>query len=70
MNLYKTERDGYIVGIGKNTGGVEISEAEYNRILSAIRNKPHATNTTDYRLKTDLTWEPYHNEPEPELDKT
>lgn len=62
---------GYIVGIGVNIGGEEITESEYNEILSAIRSKPTGTETTDYRLKEDLTWEEYEVEPpeeNPDID--
>ena len=60
---YKMTSNGYILAIGTGTGGEPITEEEYNTILTAIRNKPQATETTDYMLKTDLTWEPYTPEP-------
>lgn len=68
---YKQIRTGYIVSIGENIGGVEIPETEYNEILSVIHNKPPATDTTDYRLREDLTWEEYPidpPDPDPEID--
>lgn len=71
MRYWKSTADGIIYGIGTGVGGTEITEAEYNAILSAIRVKPHATETTDYRLREDLTWEAYHIEPpdpDPEID--
>ena len=68
MRYYKTTDNGYIIGVGTGNGGTEITEEEYNTILTAIHNKPPRTETTDYRLKTDLTWEPYEVEPEPEPD--
>lgn len=58
MKYFKQISDGYIVCIGTG-GGTEITETEYNEILSIIHDKPPATETTDYRLREDLTWEAY-----------
>ena len=55
---------------GTGNGGVEITEEEYNEILSVIHNKPPRTATTDYRLKTDLTWEECETDPDPDPDPT
>ena len=60
---YKTISNGYILSIGEGKGGEEITEEEYNEIMSAIHNKPTPTDDTDYALKTDLTWEAYTVEP-------
>lgn len=70
MRFYKNTDNGYILTIGTGLGGTEITEAEYNQILNIIHNKPQRTETTDYRLKEDLTWEEYEVPPmpEPELD--
>lgn len=65
MRYYKNIENGYITAIGTGGGGVEITEAEYNTILSVIHNKPLRAGTTDYHLKTDMTWEEYEREPEP-----
>lgn len=54
-----------IIAIGKGAGGVEITETEYNEIMSIIQNRP-AADGKGYRLKTDLTWEAYDLPPEPE----
>lgn len=65
--------NGYIVGIGVNIGGEEITESEYNEILSAIQSKPAGTETTDYLLREDLTWEEYEIDPpeeNPDIDDT
>ena len=68
MRYYKDIQDGYIVAIGTGGGGVEITENEYETILEAISNKPARTETTDYHLREDLTWEEYERiEP---LDET
>jgi hypothetical protein len=66
MRYYKLVEDGYITAIGTGGGGVEITEQEYNEIMTVIQNKPPRTETTDFRLKTDLTWEEYDRPPEPE----
>lgn len=71
MRYYKTIENGFILAIGTGGGNIEITEAEYGEILTVIHNKPARTETTDYRLKTDLTWEAYPVEPpdpDPELD--
>lgn len=70
MKYYKCTNGGYILAVGTG-GGTEIAEAEYNKILSVIHNKPAATETTDYRLREDLTWEEYEvdpPDPDPEID--
>lgn len=54
-----------IIAIGKGAGGVEITETEYNEIMSIIQNRP-AAEGKGYRLKSDLTWEAYDLPPEPE----
>lgn len=63
MRLYKRVTDGFIMSIGQGNGGEEITFEEYNAIMNAIANKPQATETTDYKLKDDLTWEAYIIEP-------
>lgn len=65
---YKQVDDGYITTIGVDCGGIEISNEEYNDIMAVIQNKPQETDTIGYRLKTDLTWEQYEKEPQPESD--
>lgn len=65
MRYYKNVEDGYIMAIGTGGGGVEITESEYDTIMSVIQSKPSRTGNTDYHLKTDLTWEEYEREEEP-----
>ena len=63
--------DGYIAALSTG-GGTEITEAEYNEILTIIHNKPAATETTDYRLREDLTWEESPidpPDPDPDIDE-
>lgn len=69
MRYYKTIDSGYILAIGTGSGGTEITESEYNEIMSVIQNRPQETETIAYRLKDDLTWESYEMEPIPESDE-
>ena len=71
MKYYKIVENGYLPAIGTDCGGVEITEEEYNEIKAILPTKPAATETTDYRLRDDLTWEEYEidpPDPDPELD--
>lgn len=68
MRYYKVIEDGYIVTIGTGYSGKEITDQEYNELLSIIRNKPKDTPTLIYKLNTDLTWEAVEVEPEPDDD--
>lgn len=71
MRYFEVIENGYILAIGQGNGHIEIDEDRYNTILSVIRSKPPRTETTDYRLKVDLTWEPYEVEPpdpDPDID--
>lgn len=65
MRHYKQLSDDYLTAIGTGPGGEEITEAEYNHIMSVVQNRPKAEGK-GYRLKTDLTWEEYDLPPEPE----
>ncbi|MBR2697527.1 MAG: hypothetical protein IKE76_02970 [Clostridia bacterium] len=71
MRKFKIVDSGYLSCIGEGTNGEEITEEEYNTILSVIQSKPPRTETTDYRLREDLAWEEYEVEPpdpDPEID--
>lgn len=58
MRYYKTIIDGYLVSVGTGTGGIEITESEYNDLLSIIHNRPTPQTGFDYKLKADtLEWE-------------
>ena len=63
MKYYKQIENGYITAIGTGVGNVEITETKYNEIMDIIQNKPEGTDTLDYRLKEDLTWEAFGVEP-------
>lgn len=70
MQFFKVVENGLILSIGTGTTG-NITEAEYNEILAVIHEKPPATETTDYRLREDLTWEAYPidpPDPDPDID--
>ena len=56
-NYYKNIEGDYITGIGMGIGDVEITQEEYENILSVVRNRPTPEAGYDYRLKTDLTLE-------------
>lgn len=63
--------DGYVAAISDG-GGEPITETEYNEILSVARSRPTAPDGYEYKLKTDLTWEPVElppAEPEPLTDE-
>lgn len=59
MRYYKDIKNGFIAAIGTGGGGVEITESEYESIMAVIQDKPEQTETTDYHLREDLTWEEY-----------
>ena len=59
-HFYKVIEDGFIIGIGTNGNDsvTEITESEYNTILSLIHNRPTAQDGFTYKLKADtLEWE-------------
>lgn len=57
MRYYKNIDGDYLVSIGTGSGGEEITQEEYENILSIIRNRPTPEAGYTYRLRTDLTWE-------------
>ena len=68
MKYYKRIDDNYITMIGTDIGGTEVTESEYNEIMTVIRNKPVPLEGKDYILKDDLTWEEITVEPAPDPD--
>lgn len=66
MSYSKVVENGIILAVGKNFAGEQITEEEYNEIITVIRTHPQETETVGYRLKTDLTWEQYEKPPQPE----
>lgn len=70
---FKNIEGDYIVSISTGTGTEEITQEEYENILSVIRNdRPIPEVGYDYRLRTDLTWELIEVEviPEDEMEIT
>ena len=58
MRYYKTISGSYISAIGTGAGGgEEITESEYNTIMSLIHDKPTPLEGYDYRLRADLIWQ-------------
>ena len=54
---FRVIEEDYIVLIGTGSGDDEISQEEYETILSVIHNRPVAQPGYTYKLRTDLTWE-------------
>lgn len=65
---FKNIEGDYLVSISTGAGGEEITQEEYENILSVIRSRPTPDAGYDYRLKTDLTWELVEAPPAPEED--
>ena len=66
MKYYKNIVDGYIAALSTGFGQIEITEEEYNSILSIVRSAPTAPDGYTYLLRTDLEWELVENPPVPE----
>ncbi len=64
---HKQIKDGFIAAIGKNIGGTQIDDAEYNAILDIIRSAPAAPDGYACKLRADtLEWELVELPPAPE----
>lgn len=70
MKYFITVKDGIIIGVGKNCGNTEITEAEYNDILTLFGERPTAPEGYIYLLRSDLTWELHEKPAIPEEDAT
>lgn len=56
--MNKVINNGYIIAISTGSTGEQITETEYNEILSAMQSAPSAPDGYTYKLKADtLTWE-------------
>ena len=64
--FYKNIDGDYITAIGTGLGDVEITQEEYDNILSIIRSRPTPEAGYDYKLCIDLTWELFELPPAPE----
>ena len=72
---YKQIEENILVAIGESKalgeGQIEISEEEYNNILSIIQNKPEDTDTIIYKLHADtLEYVAYDRPEEPVIEPT
>lgn len=54
---YKNIKDNYITSISTGCGMEEITQEEYENILSIVHSHPIPEDGYGYRLRTDLTWE-------------
>lgn len=67
MRYFENHNANYITTFGKAVhGGETITEERYTALVDIMGNAPQETDTTGYRLRTDLTWEPYEKEPIPD----
>lgn len=66
MRYYKNIDEDYLQSVSIGTGQIEITQEEFENLLSIIRAKPADTGHKIWRLSTDLTWELYELPPEPE----
>ena len=69
---FKGIDNGYIRTVGQADdvpAGWECTEEEYNQILEAFKHKPPVTDSKDYFLKEDLTWEEIDVEPMEEQEE-
>ena len=65
---YKNISGDYINSITTGCGQIEITEAEYNEIVTVIRNAPKAPDGYLYKLRdSDMTWELMELPPEPDV---
>ena len=72
---YKQIEENILISIGESKAigenQTEITEEEYNNILSVIQNKPEDTDTIIYKLNAEtLEYEPYDRPEEPVIEPT
>lgn len=73
MKYFRNIQDNYIAALSTGSGGEEITQVEYEHILSLVRSCPKADTGYQYRLRTDLTWELVELPPEdtdPEISES
>ena len=73
MKYFRNIQDDYIAALSTGSGGEEITQEEYEHVLSLVRSCPKADTGYQYRLKTDLTWELVELPPEdtdPEISES
>lgn len=59
MKYYKIEKDGYILAIGIDIQGIEITKEEYENIKQVISEPPAAKIGYGYKLTENLQYEEY-----------
>ena len=70
MRYYKNIDENYLQSVSIGTGQIEITQEEFENLLSIIRAKPTDTGHKIWRLSVDLTWEQHELPPEPEPSDT
>lgn len=68
MKYFKNVDGEYLTALSTGAGGEEITQEEYEHILSVIRSRPDAETGYQYKLKADLTWELVEVPPEDDPD--
>lgn len=69
MRYFKCIKSGYILAIGTDIVGDEITQSEYELIKSVIATRPTTPEGYGCRLTTELTWEQYAFPPEPIIEE-
>ena len=73
MKYFRNIQDNYIAALSTGSGGEEITQEEYEHVLSLVHSCPKADTGYQYRLRTDLTWELVELPPEdtdPEISES
>lgn len=68
MRKHKYISGGYISQIGEGSGGMEISDAEYQRLMALLQARPEEPAGKIYRLREDEEWELCDADARPEPD--
>lgn len=66
MKYYKNIDEDYLQSVSIGTGQIEVTQEEFENLLSIIRTKPMDIGRKIWRLSVNLTWEPHELPPEPE----
>lgn len=66
MKYYKNIDEDYLQSVSIGTGQIEVTQEEFENLLSIIRAKPMDIGRKIWRLSVNLTWELYELPPEPE----
>lgn len=66
MKYYKNIDEDYLQSVSIGTGQIEVTQEEFENLLSVIRAKPMDIGRKIWRLSVNLTWELHELPPEPE----